>query len=307
MKLRPAGVLLSPGPGRPDEARLGHDLLDRFAGEVPVLGVCLGHQVIAEHWGAVVTRAAELRHGETSPIRHDGEGVFAGLANPFTATRYHSLAVEPGSVRDPLAVTATSEDGTVMGLRHRSLDVEGVQFHPESILTEDGSALLANWLRRLEGPDRERLGRFLRRGGQGRAVRRRRSRVEAANGTGASPKLCAQAAPSAPSGTRGTAHDSRGLGSSPQRGRLRLRGRPAPARGRLAGVHRLRGRRRRGVRLHRRRLLVPRGQHRLGLGEHRDRLGGHRDRARTVGHGAAAHAGGARIRRRRCWSRSSRP
>ncbi|MFG3338449.1 anthranilate synthase component II [Glycomyces sp. NPDC048151] len=149
VKLRPAGVLLSPGPGRPDEARLGHELLDRFAGEVPVLGVCLGHQVIAEHWGAEVTRAAELRHGETSPIRHDGEGVFAGLANPFTATRYHSLAVEPSSVREPLRVTATSDDGTVMGLRHRDLDVEGVQFHPESILTEDGSALLGNWLRRL--------------------------------------------------------------------------------------------------------------------------------------------------------------
>jgi anthranilate synthase/aminodeoxychorismate synthase-like glutamine amidotransferase len=152
VELRPVGVLLSPGPGRPDEARLGHDLLDRFAGEVPVLGVCLGHQVIAEHWGAEVTRAAELRHGETSPIRHDGEGVFAGLANPFTATRYHSLAVEPSSVREPLLVTATSDDGTVMGLRHRDLDVEGVQFHPESILTEDGSALLGNWLRRLKGP-----------------------------------------------------------------------------------------------------------------------------------------------------------
>jgi anthranilate synthase/aminodeoxychorismate synthase-like glutamine amidotransferase len=152
VRLRPAGLLLSPGPGRPDEARLGHDLLDRFAGEIPVLGVCLGHQVIAEHWGAVVSRAAELRHGETSPIRHDGSGVFAGLANPFTATRYHSLAVEPASVRDPLEVTATSDDGTVMGLRHRGVDVEGVQFHPESILTEDGSALLGNWLRRVTGP-----------------------------------------------------------------------------------------------------------------------------------------------------------
>jgi anthranilate synthase/aminodeoxychorismate synthase-like glutamine amidotransferase len=151
VRLRPAGLLLSPGPGRPDEARLGHDLLDRFAGAVPILGVCLGHQVIAEHWGAVVSRAAELRHGETSPIRHDDSGVFAGLANPFTATRYHSLAVEPASVRDPLEVSATSEDGTVMGLRHRTVDVEGVQFHPESILTEDGSALLGNWLHRVDG------------------------------------------------------------------------------------------------------------------------------------------------------------
>ncbi|THV41606.1 anthranilate synthase component II [Glycomyces buryatensis] len=148
-RLDPVGILLSPGPGRPDEARLGHDLLDRFAESVPVLGVCLGHQVIAEHWGATVARAPQLRHGEASPIHHDGTGVFAGLANPLTATRYHSLAVEPDTVADPLAITATTADGVVMGIRHSGLDIEGVQFHPESILTEDGCALLGNWLGRL--------------------------------------------------------------------------------------------------------------------------------------------------------------
>lgn len=152
--LRPAGILLSPGPGRPDEAELGHELLDRFAATVPVLGVCLGHQVIAEHWGARVSRAPQLRHGETSPIHHDGLGLFAGCANPLTATRYHSLAVEAETVAPPLAIAATTDDGVVMALRHRDLDVEGVQFHPESILTEDGSALLDNWLERL--PDSAR-------------------------------------------------------------------------------------------------------------------------------------------------------
>ncbi|WP_100445129.1 anthranilate synthase component II [Glycomyces xiaoerkulensis] len=153
--LLPAGVLLSPGPGRPEEARLGHDLLDRFAGRVPILGVCLGHQVIAEHWGATVAQAPQLRHGETSPIEHDGDGLFAGCANPLTATRYHSLAVEPDTVAPPLEVTATTADGLVMGLRHRAADVEGVQFHPESILTEDGSALLENWLTRIPAAARQ--------------------------------------------------------------------------------------------------------------------------------------------------------
>ncbi|GAB3226230.1 aminodeoxychorismate/anthranilate synthase component II [Glycomyces halotolerans] len=155
VSLRPGGILLSPGPGRPEEALLGHDLLDAFTGVVPILGVCLGHQVIAEHWGATVSRAAQLRHGETSPIHHDGEGLFAGCANPLTATRYHSLAVEPDTVAPPLAVTASTSDGVVMGLRHLEADVEGVQFHPESILTEDGSALLQNWLERLPDLCRE--------------------------------------------------------------------------------------------------------------------------------------------------------
>ncbi|GAB3647461.1 anthranilate synthase component II [Glycomyces tarimensis] len=153
--LEPAGLLLSPGPGRPEEAKLGHDLLDRFAWSAPILGVCLGHQVIAEHWGATVSRAPQLRHGETSAIHHDGSGLFAGCPSPMTATRYHSLAVEPDSVVPPLAVTAATADGVVMGLRHRELEVEGVQFHPESILTEDGSSLLANWLHRLPATARE--------------------------------------------------------------------------------------------------------------------------------------------------------
>ena len=155
--MSPAGLLLSPGPGRPEEARLGHELLDRFAGFVPILGVCLGHQVIAEHWGATVSRAPELRHGETSAIVHDGSGLFAGCASPLTATRYHSLAVEPDTVAPPLAVTASTADGVVMALRHLELDVEGVQFHPESILTEDGSALLENWLHRIPDPAREAI------------------------------------------------------------------------------------------------------------------------------------------------------
>ena len=157
VELAPSGVLLSPGPGRPEEARLGHDLLDRFTGRVPILGVCLGHQVIAEHWGASVVRAPQLRHGETSPIFHDGAGLFAGCPSPMTATRYHSLAVEPDTVAPPLEVTASTDDGVVMGLRHLEADVEGVQFHPESILTEDGSALLANWLKRLSAPPRDAI------------------------------------------------------------------------------------------------------------------------------------------------------
>ncbi|MCH7229557.1 aminodeoxychorismate/anthranilate synthase component II [Glycomyces sp. L485] len=153
--LHPSGILLSPGPGRPEEAKLGHDLLERFAEQVPILGVCLGHQVIAEHWGATVSRAPQLRHGETSAIHHDGSGLFAGCPSPLTATRYHSLAVEPDTVAPPLEVTASTADGVVMALRHLDLDVEGVQFHPESILTEDGSALLKNWLQRLAVSSRE--------------------------------------------------------------------------------------------------------------------------------------------------------
>jgi anthranilate synthase/aminodeoxychorismate synthase-like glutamine amidotransferase len=145
--LAPSGLVLSPGPGRPEDATAGHALLDRFAGRVPVLGVCLGLQVIADHWGASVRRAPELRHGETSAVEHDGRGVFAGLANPLTATRYHSLAVVPDTVDDPLEVSAATPEGVVMGLRHRTAAVEGVQFHPESVLTEDGDGLLRNWLR----------------------------------------------------------------------------------------------------------------------------------------------------------------
>ena len=140
------GVLLSPGPGTPAQAGICMDLIGRFAGQVPIFGVCLGHQAIAEVYGATVSRAPELLHGKTSLVEHDGWGVFTGLPNPMTATRYHSLAVEPDTVPDELEVTAATDTGVIMGLRHRELAVEGVQFHPESVLTEGGHRMLANWL-----------------------------------------------------------------------------------------------------------------------------------------------------------------
>jgi para-aminobenzoate synthetase component 2 len=141
-----AGVLLSPGPGTPDQAGICKELIRRRAGEVPIFGVCLGHQAIAEVYGATVNRAPELLHGKTSRVDHDGRGVFEGLPNPMTATRYHSLAVAPDTVPDVLEVSARTRSGVIMGLRHRALPVEGVQFHPESVLTEGGHRMLANWL-----------------------------------------------------------------------------------------------------------------------------------------------------------------
>ena len=140
------GILLSPGPGTPEDAGVCMDVVRGCAGEVPILGVCLGHQAIAAVYGGVVDRAPELLHGKTSLVEHHGEGVLAGLPEPFTATRYHSLAVRPDSVPDVLEVTGTTESGVIMALRHRELAVEGVQFHPESVLTEGGHQLLANWL-----------------------------------------------------------------------------------------------------------------------------------------------------------------
>jgi anthranilate synthase/aminodeoxychorismate synthase-like glutamine amidotransferase len=149
LALAPDGVLLSPGPGRPESAGILCDAVTAFADVgIPVLGVCLGHQAIGQVFGAEVVRAPELMHGKTSPIEHDGAGVFAGLPSPLTATRYHSLVLEPASVPDSLEVTARSLDGIVMGVRHRELDVEGVQFHPESILTGCGHDLLENFLAR---------------------------------------------------------------------------------------------------------------------------------------------------------------
>jgi para-aminobenzoate synthetase component II len=145
------GVLLSPGPGTPEEAGACIELV-RTA-EVPLLGVCLGHQAIAVAYGGVVGRAPELLHGKTSEVRHEGAGVLHGLPDPFTATRYHSLAVEPGSVPAELEVTARTGSGVVMGLRHRDRPVEGVQFHPESVLTQGGHLLLANWLRQCGDED----------------------------------------------------------------------------------------------------------------------------------------------------------
>jgi anthranilate synthase/aminodeoxychorismate synthase-like glutamine amidotransferase len=146
--LNPDGILISPGPGGPRDAGVSMDLIRDFGGRLPVLGVCLGHQAIAEVYGGAVIRAGQVMHGKVSMIHHDGRGVFAGLASPLPATRYHSLMVDPTCVPDVLEVSATTEDGTIMGLRHRWLPIEGVQFHPESILTTGGHRLLANWLRR---------------------------------------------------------------------------------------------------------------------------------------------------------------
>jgi len=147
------GVLLSPGPGTPERAGVCVDIVRECAGTVPLLGVCLGHQAIAVAYGGVVERAPELLHGKTSEVLHEGAGVLSGLPSPFTATRYHSLTVRPDSVPDELEVTGRTEGGVVMGLRHRDLAVEGVQFHPESVLTEGGHRLLATWLLTCGDPD----------------------------------------------------------------------------------------------------------------------------------------------------------
>ncbi|MFM1960617.1 MAG: hypothetical protein RL588_2134 [Pseudomonadota bacterium] len=144
--LRPDAVLLSPGPCSPDEAGICLELLRKAPDDLPILGVCLGHQSIGQAFGGRVVRAKALMHGKTSAIRHAGKGVFADLPNPFTATRYHSLAVEQSSLPDALEVTAWTEDGEIMGLQHRSRPVHGVQFHPESIATEGGHKLLGNFL-----------------------------------------------------------------------------------------------------------------------------------------------------------------
>jgi anthranilate synthase/aminodeoxychorismate synthase-like glutamine amidotransferase len=149
LALAPDAVVLSPGPGRPEVSGIICDAVDAFAsGGTPVLGVCLGHQAIGHVYGAAVVGAPELMHGKTSPIDHDGAGVFTGLASPLTATRYHSLTLDPATIPDVLAVTARTPDGVVMGVRHRELPVEGVQFHPESILTGQGHDLLRNFLDR---------------------------------------------------------------------------------------------------------------------------------------------------------------
>jgi anthranilate synthase/aminodeoxychorismate synthase-like glutamine amidotransferase len=144
--LAPDGLVISPGPGEPESAGISMEAIRAFAGKVPVLGVCLGHQAIGRAYGGRIMRAPELRHGKTSEIYHTGKGVFAGLPNPFTATRYHSLIVDSATCPPELEVTAWTADGIIMGLRHRTIPVEGVQFHPESMLTKSGKALLANFL-----------------------------------------------------------------------------------------------------------------------------------------------------------------
>jgi anthranilate synthase component 2 len=148
-ELRPASIVISPGPCTPNEAGISVLLIKRFAGEIPLLGVCLGHQSIGQAFGGRIIHAKSVMHGKTSAIHHENKGVFAGLPNPFTATRYHSLVIERETLPSCLEITAWTDDGEIMGVRHRELAVEGVQFHPESILTEAGHELLANFLRQV--------------------------------------------------------------------------------------------------------------------------------------------------------------
>ncbi len=152
------GVLISPGPCTPNEAGISLDLITTYAGRLPIFGVCLGHQAIGQAFGGKVVRAKRLMHGKTSPIVHEGAGVFASLPSPFDATRYHSLLVERESLPGCLAITAWTAEGEIMGLRHKTHDVEGVQFHPESVLTLHGKTLLANWVARVAAPE-TRAGR----------------------------------------------------------------------------------------------------------------------------------------------------
>ncbi len=145
-RIDPDAIVISPGPGGPGEAGHSVALVRRFAGRIPILGVCLGHQAIAAAFGARIVRAATPRHGKLSPVRHDGKGVYRRIASPFAAVRYHSLVVDPATLPDVLVVTSRTPDGTVMGIRHRAFPVEGVQFHPESILTRAGARILSNFL-----------------------------------------------------------------------------------------------------------------------------------------------------------------
>jgi len=144
--MKPDHIVVSPGPCTPSEAGISVPLIKRFAGAIPILGVCLGHQAIGQAFGGRVVRAQRVMHGKLSPVTHDARGVFAGVPSPFPVTRYHSLAIERATMPADLAVTATSDDGEVMGVRHRTLAVEGVQFHPEAILTEHGRHMLGNFL-----------------------------------------------------------------------------------------------------------------------------------------------------------------
>jgi len=152
---RPDGLVLSPGPCTPTEAGVTVPAVRALGGELPILGVCLGHQAIGQAYGGRVVRNRRIVHGKASPVRHRGKGLFAGLPSPFAGGRYHSLVVERATLPRSLAITAWTDEGEIMGLRHRALDVEGVQFHPESILTDGGKALLGNWLARLR-PRRRR-------------------------------------------------------------------------------------------------------------------------------------------------------
>ena len=145
--LKPSAILLSPGPGDPDQSGICLEILSELSPSIPTLGVCLGHQALAQVYGAKIIRAKELMHGKTSPVLHSGEGIFSDLPNPLIATRYHSLIVDPNNLPECLEITASLEDGTIMGLRHRKFNhIQGVQFHPESVLTRSGHKLLSNFL-----------------------------------------------------------------------------------------------------------------------------------------------------------------
>jgi anthranilate synthase/aminodeoxychorismate synthase-like glutamine amidotransferase len=144
--LAPSHIIVSPGPCTPAEAGISNDVIRRFSGEIPILGVCLGHQCIGSVFGAEIVRADRIMHGKTSMIHHDAQGVFRGLSNPFEATRYHSLVIRPGTLPDDFVVSAWTDQNEIMGVRHKTLPLEGVQFHPESFLTREGPKLLANFL-----------------------------------------------------------------------------------------------------------------------------------------------------------------
>jgi anthranilate synthase component II len=148
--LAPRGILISPGPGRPVDAGITEDAIRTFGASIPILGVCLGHQAIGEVFGGRVDYASELMHGKTSEVTHDGVGVFRGVEQPFIATRYHSLVVSRDDLPGDLTITAETSDGTIMGLRHREWPVEGIQFHPESVLTTEGPRMIANWTESIE-------------------------------------------------------------------------------------------------------------------------------------------------------------
>ncbi|MBI2760851.1 MAG: aminodeoxychorismate/anthranilate synthase component II [Chloroflexi bacterium] len=145
-RMAPERIVISPGPCTPNEAGISVPLIQRFAGDIPILGVCLGHQCIGEAFGATVAGAGEIRHGKLSAVEHDGKGVFEGVPSPFQAIRYHSLSIQPETVPEELEVTAWSDSGVIMGVRHRRYALEGIQFHPESIMTEHGKELLRNFL-----------------------------------------------------------------------------------------------------------------------------------------------------------------
>jgi para-aminobenzoate synthetase component 2 len=146
-KLKPTHLVISPGPGRPEDAGVSLDMIGAWAGKLPIFGVCLGHQSIVQQFGGEIVRAERLMHGKTSMVKHDGETIYTGLPNPFEVGRYHSLCAEQDSLPDELIVTAQTERGEIMGVRHKTLLIEGVQFHPESVLTPDGNMLMANFMR----------------------------------------------------------------------------------------------------------------------------------------------------------------